>query len=323
MDVGGSHVTAGLVECSDTARVMPGSTLRTPADEGWPAPALLDAWATTGSDCARRFGSRADDLDSNGADRSGLDLHGVDPDVRNAPRHIGAVGIAMPAPFDYGAGISTMRHKFAALSGRNVGQGLRSRWNADASLGGLLIRFGNDGDLWALGEARFGAAAGARRVIGVTIGTGLGSGFVAEGVVQRDGPGVPTDAELWCTPFDGATAEDVASGRSLVRSYVHRSSAPLAQSDASIDGQEIARRARDGDPNARGAFDELGRSLGRVLRPWSDVFEADIVVVGGSVAKAWDLFAAPLAEALPGVRVVCTQLFEDATLLGAAAMCHG
>lgn len=298
VDIGGSHVTAGLVELARAGRLPPARVVRMAADECWSAPRLLDAWASTASLAAAK-----------------------------APQgmHIDAVGLAVPAPFDYVNGVSRMEHKFAALHSVRVAEALRARWVGDPRFDAVAIRFGNDGDLWTLGEACFGAGIGARKVIGITIGTGLGSGFVADGVVVRSGVGVPPDSELWSTPFNGATAEDAASGRSLGDSYARRllggTRRGAADETEPVPGEEIARRARHGDSNAQDAFTEMGRSLGRVLRPWAISFEADVVVVGGSIAHAWNLFAAPLAEQLSGVRVVRTQLFEEATLRGAAELC--
>src|SRR5690606_3798225 len=97
-------------------------------------------------------------------------------------------------------------NKFDALYGVNVKEELMRRIATDALLGGMFVPpvrivFGNDASMFALGEAHFGAARRYRRSVCLTIGTGLGSGFVEEGRLVERRDDVPEDGWLYHLPW--------------------------------------------------------------------------------------------------------------------------
>jgi glucokinase len=100
--------------------------------------------------------------------------------------------------------------------------------------------------------------------------------------------------------------EDVISGRGI-RSRVAET--------ASV--QEIAERADRGDPQAMGVLAAVGSDLGEFLTPWCAEFRATVVVVGGSIARAWDHFGEALAQSL-SIEAVVAERLDGAALLGAA-----
>lgn len=98
-------------------------------------------------------------------------------------------GVAVPGPFDYAKGVALFAGvgKFEALYGVDVRAAL---------LGGLWQRPGdvvflNDAHAFLAGEWTGGAAHGHRRAVGITLGTGVGSAFLADGLIREDGSGVP------------------------------------------------------------------------------------------------------------------------------------
>lgn len=285
LDIGGGHVTAARVDLHKRT-VLPGEVHRT-VDPNASADALLNVWAAAALQA----------------------LAGDGPPAR--------IGIAVPSPFDHAAGVSWMTHKFAALHGVDVRSGLQDCW-AGTVLDGVPLAFGNDADLFTLGEWWGGAARGTGRVIGVTLGTGLGSGFVAGGLVITSGPDVPPDGELWNVPYGGGIAEDFASGQAVRRAY--QSS---RHEDYSASAAGIAALADAGDARARAAYAELGTHLGGILAPWISRFRPDAVVFGGNVARAWKHFQPTLEATLPGVSCQLTTHFEASALLGAAALGDG
>ena len=284
LDIGGGHVTAGAVDGSKV-----GPLVRRSSSPAGTADELLEAWARAATDAWSISG------------RVGGPV---------------AVGIAMPAPFDYGRSISLMVHKFAAVHGVAIGAELATRWHGTL-LAGVPVVFGNDADLWALGEASAGQGQGSDRVIGLTIGTGLGSGFIAERRIVRTGSSVPPDGEIWNVAFADGIAKDRASGRAVTEAYARRTG---RSQDASV----VAGAAHAGDRAAIEVFAALGDDLGAVIAPWARAFRADMIVVGGNVARAFDLFGPTLAHVLDGVSDArCTVLFETATLIGAALIGRG
>lgn len=283
LDIGGSHVTAAVID-SQLREIVPGTRARVDVDESSPSDVILDAWAGAALEAA-----------------SG-------PMVGAAHR----IGIAMPAPFDYARGVSLMQHKFQALYGVDVVASLHARF-AHSPLEGASILVANDADLFALGEWWAGAAQGQERVIGLTLGTGFGSGFIARGRIVTIGPDVPAGGEIWNLPYLDGVAEDYVNGRAITAMYAATSGSTLSASD-------VADRARAGDRQAADAYNTLAEHLARILDPLVEQFHPTCIVVGGNVARAWSTFGPQLRIALPSVDCQPSALFEDAALLGAAAL---
>ena len=218
------------------------------------------------------------------------------------------VGFATPGPFDYASGVAWLDHKLEALHGVD----LRAPLAATLDVPPEAITFVNDADAFLLGEWWVGAAAGQRRVVGITLGTGVGSAFLADGAIVDSGPAVPPRGELHRITHRGAPLEDSVSRAALISLY----------GDATVDVEEIASRACTGDERARAAFEHVSRELGEAIAPWLESFEATSLVIGGSIAASWALLERGLRAALEASRwrgtLVRARRLEDAALLGAA-----
>ncbi|HRX85950.1 MAG TPA: ROK family protein [Phycisphaerae bacterium] len=282
MDVGGTHVTCAVVEPGPTG-LCAGPTRRTEVDSSAGAEEILGALAQ--------------------AVRDSVD-----------PRTIDALGIAMPGPFDYPRGISLIKGvaKYEALYGMDVGAALRARLALRAE---QHIVFENDANAYVLGEWLAGAARGGRRVIGMTLGTGFGSGFLADGCIVNAGEGLPPDTTLGFVPCRGGIAEDFISRRGICKSFRDLGG------DPEHDVADIAEAARAGDACAARVFAEVGALLGEVLRPFVASFRCDVIVIGGAISRAFDLFRDPFAATLNAdVKVAISELRDTAALLGAAEL---
>jgi glucokinase len=222
---------------------------------------------------------------------------------------VDVLGVAAPGPFDYDRGVCKVQGlaKLEALYGVDLRHELTPVVGTATS-----ISFLNDAEAFLLGEASAGAARGHARAVGVTLGTGLGSAFIDGGRIVSEGPAVPPDGSLHLVPFEGMPVEDSISARGLL----HRYPAP-ADSVA-----QLAAAASSGDPAALRTFEQLGDDLGTFLAPWLSGFGASCLVVGGSIAKAWELFGPTLQRSLapvPGLDLVAPATnIDDAPLLGAA-----
>ena len=288
LDIGGTHVTAALVDISEW-RVVAGVVRRR----------ALDARGA------------ADEIISTVVDAAGS--------LQPADRSLW--GVAIPGPFDYSRGVATFHGvgKFDSLRGVDLGEVLQR------SIAGRTgsVHFVNDAEAFAIGEWVAGQANGHHRVIGVTVGTGIGSAFLVEGVAQHRGAGIPPQGRLDLLEIAGRPLEDTVSRRAIRARY-----AELAgdQAVGSPDVKDIATRARTGDVLARRAFDEPLQALGRVLAPIAMDFGASIIVVGGSIALAWDVIEPPLLSGMDqtwppwsnSCGVAAAQRIEEAALLGAA-----
>ncbi|WP_419999218.1 ROK family protein [Streptomyces boninensis] len=297
LEVGGTHVVAAMVDLEGVgAGVGPGSG---DAARFGAAPAVRCQ--------ARRALDAAADADTvlGAVLRCGAELS-VPP---------GAVwGVAVPGPFDYARGIALFEGvgKFDALHGVDVRKVL---------LHGLPGRprdvvFLNDAHAFLLGEAHAGAAAGHRRAIGITLGTGVGSAFLADGELRAEGPGVPPEGRVDLLRINGRPLEDTVSRRAIVAGYA----AGDTDTGAVVDVLEIAVRARAGEESATRILHTTFHTLGATLAPHANAFGATALVIGGSMSRSWDLVASPLRAGLghTPVSVQRSTLDAAAPLLGAA-----
>jgi len=227
-------------------------------------------------------------------------------------------GVAVPGPFDYTRGVGLYRDvgKFDALHGVDLRQTLLQNLPSRPA----DIVFLNDAEAFLLGEWRAGAARGHDRPVGLTLGTGIGSAFLAHGLAVTTGPTVPPQGSVHLLSVAGRPLEDVVSSRAIRRRYA------AAASGLELEVIAIAERARAGEPAARDALDGALTVLGRALAPWLETFRATVVVVGGSIARSWDLVAGPLVAGIRSWSTASADLLavvpadkpQHAPLIGAA-----
>ena len=219
-------------------------------------------------------------------------------------------GVATPGPFDYARGVSRIRGvaKLDALYGVD----LRAELSAALALHPKDVSFINDADAFLIGEWWAGAAEGHERALGVTLGTGLGSAFLERGRIVESDPRVPPEGRLYLVPFRGAPVEEMLSRRGLRAAY----------GGDDPDVVEIARRARDGERRATDVLGGFGTALGQFLAPWLERFDPTCLVLGGSIARSWDLWADDFrAACVPAARLYACGVslhLDEAPLLGAA-----
>jgi glucokinase len=204
----------------------------------------------------------------------------------------------------------------------------------------------NDATAALVAECRYGAARGARHVLILTIGTGVGGGILADGrivrgvsgaagelghvVVDENGPPCPGNC-----PNRGCL-EAFVSGPALAREGRARAEAEpesgLGRALAAareITGPLVTELAHDGDAAAREALAALGRHLGAGMVSLVNVFNPELIVVGGGLVGAGDLLLEParavVAErahvpARDQVRIVPARFGDESGMLGAAAL---
>lgn len=227
----------------------------------------------------------------------------------DTPLDVVHLGIAMPGPFDYSEGISGMKGqgKYDALFGLNVRTLLAVALNVPER----QIFFMNDAACFLQGEMFGGAGHGKRRAIGLTLGTGLGSAWYEEeaGAV---------DADLWRSPFRTGIAEDYLSTRWFISCYQQLSGRQVGNVK-----ELLALRAQD--RNADKVLDIFAVNLATFLLPLIKENQPDIVLLGGNISRAYDLFGPALLDTLlqNGIKAEIQQVddSETAAMLGAAHGC--
>jgi glucokinase len=214
-------------------------------------------------------------------------------------------GIAMPAPFDYAAGVSHMEHKFQAINGVNLGRLLVERT-------GLPTYFINDADAFGLGVS-WRQLPEARRFVALTIGTGLGGSFIENGEIATAGDTVPPHGEVWDLPYAGGILEDYVSARGVVAAYAElsaggRHGAGRGSADC-VSAKEIAELSLRGSEPAIEAYQAMGTAIGRGLAPVLRRFGPELLVIGGKVGQSLPLFGPAAGRALakaglPGLPII-------------------
>lgn len=236
----------------------------------------------------------------------------LDRAVFDASDLLGA-GLGSPAPLDLAGGIILETGNLLTLHGCPIVARL-TEWL------GCRVVLNNDANCFGLAEARYGAGAGARVCCGFTLGTGLGGFLVIEGKLF-DGPRGAA-AEVWCSPHQGDQVEEKVSGRGVSRNYKK-----LTERVATA--REVAGLAREGDAEAREAWREFGRDLAVPVAWMCNAVDPDVVVLGGAMTGAWDLFSETmLHEAAKytnsvtrrAVRILPGALGQQAGIVGAAAL---
>ena len=223
------------------------------------------------------------------------------------------VGMAFPGPFDYKLGISHMDHKFPALKGINIGDTLRSRL---PEYPGLEFRFINDANAFALGESLYGAGKDMEKGVAMTLGTGLGSGFVDKGRIVESGPSVPPDGEVWNLPYGSGIADEAFSTRGITGRY-------KALTGKEVSGALDVRKLYDTDESARKVFESFGRELAEFSAPILKKFGSDSLLLGGNISRSLDVFIGPMQEKFAeegmDIKIKASILLDKAAMAGAAA----
>jgi glucokinase len=214
-----------------------------------------------------------------------------------------------------------------------------------ASRLGVPVEIDNDANVACLAEWRIGAARGARNVVMLTLGTGVGGGLVLDGRLYRGSIG--SGAELGHVSIDEngphcqghcngrgclevlASATGVmAAAQQIASDHPHGGLATARAAGEDLDARYIIDRARAGDEEAIRVFAIVGRHLGVGIANLVNVFNPEVVVIGGGVAAAGEALLAPAREeyerrvlkATAGARIVAAELGNDAGVLGAAAL---
>ena len=284
-DIGGSHITCAAIDLI-TGSILKKTLAERPVDNRAKADVILRVWS----------------------DALAQSLSEVPSD------QVKGIGFAMPGPFDYVKGICYIKGvaKYENLYGINVRDAIGANLGAPD---GFIIRFMNDASSFAVGEAWAGSAKDYARSLSITLGTGFGSAFIADKIPVADGPDVPRIGCVYHLPYNDGIADDYFSTRWFIRRYKEITGKELS-------GVKELSALAPTDRIVRDLFTEFGDKSALFLVPWLKSFRAEILVIGGNISHAWDLFGdvfkARLKKENWNGPVVLSKLKEDAALLGSA-----
>jgi len=228
-----------------------------------------------------------------------------------------ALGFGIPSPIDQRTG--------RVLQAVNIPLGdldFRSRM---ADRFGLPVGIENDANAAAYAEFRFGAGRGSRTMVMLTLGTGCGGGVVIDGQLFRGW----AEFGHMVIVYDGLPCQGTCTGRGHLEAYVTGVAATkLAREEfgPAVDAHRLVRLATEGEQAAVDILDGIGRHLGAGIGSLVNIFNPEVVVIGGGFAAAGDFVLDPAREivrreALAGagarVRIVRAEMGTAAGLIGA------
>jgi glucokinase len=258
--------------------------------------------------------------------------------IEAASGEVLAVGLGIPCLVDPRTGIA-LDSNHLPLRGVAVRDVLAERL-------GLPVAVDNDANAAMLAEWRCGEARGTRNAIMLTLGTGIGGGLIVEGrlvhgargaaaelghiIVDADGPPCPGSC-----PNHGCL-EALVSGHAIgveglrvARETPDSALGRALRSGRDVTGALVTELAHDGDPAACDVMTLMGRRLGLGIVTLVNIFNPEVVVVGGGAIAAGELLLAPAREviasrALPinreDARLVPARFGAESGMLGAACM---
>jgi len=307
VDLGGSKILSVIVDAE--GRIAGEDRRATEADEG--PDAALERIAASVEAALAEAGLRRDDLR--------------------------AVGVCAPGPIDSTRG--------SILSGPNL-----PGWHDVPICRYLTERLGvpaileNDATAAAYGEFVYGAGRGHRHIVYITVSTGIGGGLVLDGRLYRGVTGVAGELGHITIEAEGPLCgcgkpghvEALASGTAIARegeALLARGGsslmARLAQEDGELTAATVHQAADAGDPEAIRILQRAGHYLGIGLAAYVDVFNPEVIIIGGGLRRMGDLYLGPareemarraMAEPLKVVRLVEAELGDYSGAMGMVAL---
>ena len=287
LDIGGTHITAAVINKTEM-KVLDFSLCKESFDSNSPVDEVMNIWKKV-----------------------------ISTSIENSKiKDITGIAICMPGPFDYKTGICWIKDqsKYEHFYGLNIRELLLETLGFPAD---FPVLFENDAVCFGKGEVFKQQENLSKKVMAVTLGTGLGACFIDKGTSISSGNSVPTDGEIYNLPYRDGIAEDYVSVRGLLSHYKSLSNKDLNN------GLELYNLAKNGDQQAILVFERMGEDLAEVVIPWIKKFAADHIIIGGKIANASDLFLFSFDKVIQEsglkIEISISNDNEIAALLGAVS----
>lgn len=235
---------------------------------------------------------------------------------------VAAVGIGVPSTIDQrdGRAVFSVHIPLHDLSLRDWARG---RF-------GLPAAVDNDANAAAMAEWTAGAGRGAQHMVMLTLGTGIGGGLIVDGRLYRGWVGAGAELGHMVLQYDGPECQGACTGRGHFERLASGTAAAELAREAlgpDADARSLVAAAREGDERALEAMNTLGERLGAAIASLVNIFNPEVIVIGGGFGQAFDLLVEPARRVLAWdglppardlVRLVHAELGEAAGMIGAA-----
>ena len=223
----------------------------------------------------------------------------IDSDVK-------AIGIGVPSVVDVKKGIVYDVIHIPSWKEVHLKELLENRYH-------IPVFVNNDANCFALGEHYFGKGKGVDDMIGLTVGTGLGAGVIINN-------------HLYAGRNCGAGEFGMVDY--LDKNYEYYASGSFFSNVYGLNGEEVFKKAKDGDEQALTLYAELGKHLGNAIKMILYTYDTELIILGGSVQLAYDFFEKAMWERIKTFEFpkglenlqIKTSALANSGILGAAAL---
>tara|TARA_R110002020_G_scaffold428440_1_gene637996 strand:+ start:1275 stop:2186 length:912 start_codon:yes stop_codon:yes gene_type:complete len=232
--------------------------------------------------------------------------------IEKLNKPIEGIGMAMPGPFDYYNGISkiTEVEKLQSLYDVNLRMELAESLQVTPS----HVRFINDASAFSIAEALTGQASKYNRILAITLGTGLGASFLINGKPIIKDKRVPDGGFLYNQYYQNILADEIFSTRGIINAYAKKTGKNIKNVKALCEKV-------DTDEKAKEVFEDFGKQLGDFIHTYLNEFDAEVLVLGGNISKAFEFFSSPLKEQLGNLdKIYVSEFGEEAAIIGSALL---
>ena len=274
-------------------------------------------------------------IPTKGPDGSSLErLLGLIAEVWPSGDRVRAIGMAAPGPTNPFIGVIYTAPNIPGWEKLPLAQIVKERFNVPAALG-------NDANMAALGEWRYGAGQGHHDLLYMTISTGIGGGVITgdrlllgvNGLAAEIGHVTVDPNGPMCSCGHRGHLEAFASGTAIgnyVREQLASGVPSMLGEVANPTGRDISMAAEQGDPLARSALSRAGIYIGKALADYLHIYNPSIIILGGGVSRSGSFLIEPLRTAvaenimspeyMQSLVITTAALGDDAGLLGALTL---
>jgi glucokinase len=217
-----------------------------------------------------------------------------------------AIGIGVPSVVDVAEGVVYDVQYIPSWKEVHLKKLMQERYN-------IPVYVNNDANCFAVGELYFGKGKGTDSMVGVTLGTGLGTGIITNGKLYAGhncGAG-----EIGFLPYIDNILECYCSGSFFNNVY-------------GLDGVQVFKDAKTGDTRALALYAELGTHVGNAIKMIMYAYDPELIILGGSVSHAFEYFKDAMwqqvktfayTKTLERIKIEVSEL-QNSGIIGAAAL---
>ena len=189
---------------------------------------------------------------------------------------IEAIGIGVPSILDRKNGVIHEVQNIPSWKEVHLGKILREKFN-------VPIYLDNDANCFALGEYYFGQGIDSKNIVGLTLGTGMGTGIITNGKLMGDANG--GSGEFGMIPYKDGVLEDYCSGK-------------FFKNVLKADGELTFNLAKKGDTNALKAYELFGEHIANAIKTILYALDPEKIIIGGSIVQSSEFFEKSMKQNL-------------------------